>query len=185
MAKNHWGNEAMKEYTENEKSTITKLMRTTKNAVMQKKFQVILLHMNGHTNVKIAEITTLNVQTIGIYINTYKQLGTEGLVPKKPSGRPHLLSKEQEKLLLETISIKCPDEAGIGGFKNWTSKLACQWVLNEFGVQYSTNGMLDLLHRLGLSYTRPTYVLAKADAQKQKQFKEDFEVIKKTPRWRS
>jgi len=39
--------------------------------------------------------------------------------------------------------------------------------------------MLDLFNRLNLSYTRPTYVLAKADAGKQEQFKETFEDIKK------
>jgi len=38
--------------------------------------------------------------------------------------------------------------------------------------------MLDALHRLGLSYTRPTYTLAKADPQKQEEFKKDFEFLK-------
>jgi len=37
-----------------------------------------------------------------------------------------------------------------------------------------------MFHRLKLSYTRPTYVLAKADPEKQKQFREDFETVKKT-----
>ena len=32
---------------------------------------------------------------------------------------------------------------------------------------------------MGLSYTRPTYVLAKADKQKQEQFVQDFEKVKK------
>ena len=172
-------------YTESEKSEITELMRTTNNKVMHRKYQVIHLHMNGYKNTKIAEITTLNVQTVGIYINTYKQLGVVGLKPKKSSGRPHLLTKEQEQLLYETISAKNPDDVGFDGIMNWTSKFACQWVLKEFGIQYSTNGMLDMFHRLGLSYTRPTYVLAKADPKKQEQFKEDFEVIKKTHRWQN
>ena len=147
---------------------------------MHRKYQVIHLHMDGYKNIEISKITTLDPQTVGIYINTYKQHGVTGLIPKKPSGRPHFLAKEQEQLLYETISAKCPDDVGFDGIMNWTSKLACQWVLKEFGVQYSINGMLDVFHRLGLSYTRPTYVLAKADPKKQEQFKEDFEAIKKT-----
>ena len=75
---------------------------------------------------------------------------------------------------------KTPEDVGFDGIKNWTAKLACLWVLKEFGVQYKDNGMLDMFHRLKLSYTRPTYVLAKADPQKQQQFKEDFEAIKKS-----
>ena len=84
-------------------------------------------------------------------------------------------------MLYETVSKKTPDEVGFDGFKNWTSNLICQWTAKEFDVKYSINGMLDLLHRLKLSYTRPTYVLAKADPEKQAQFKADFEAVKKTP----
>ena len=72
-----------------------------------------------------------------------------------------------------------PEEVGFDGIRNWTAKIACRWVLKEYGVQYAVNGMLDLFQRLVLSYTRPTYVLAKADPAKQEQFKEDFEVVKK------
>ncbi len=39
--------------------------------------------------------------------------------------------------------------------------------------------MTIVLKRLGLSYTRPTYTLAKADPEKQKQFVQDFEECKK------
>ena len=35
------------------------------------------------------------------------------------------------------------------------------------------------MNRLNLSYTRPTYVLAKSDKEKQEKFKQDFEVLKK------
>lgn len=41
--------------------------------------------------------------------------------------------------------------------------------------------MAVILHRLNLSYTRPTYVLKKADKEKQESFKQDFEELKKTP----
>ena len=39
--------------------------------------------------------------------------------------------------------------------------------------------MRDVFYRLNLSYTRPTYVLAKADTQKQAEFNEKLEKIKK------
>ena len=171
----------MKKYSKQEIKKIVELLRSTKNTVMHRKYQVIFLHMKGHTNNKISEMTTLHEKTVGTYVNTYKTYGVEGLIPKKSSGRPSFLSKEQERLLYETVSGKTPDEVGFDGFKNWTSKLICQWRAKKFDIKYSINGMLDLLHRLKLSYTRPTYVLAKADPEKQAQFKTDFEEIKKTP----
>ncbi|GGK06293.1 hypothetical protein GCM10007063_31000 [Lentibacillus kapialis] len=39
--------------------------------------------------------------------------------------------------------------------------------------------MRALLPRLGLSYTRPTYTLAKADPEKQEAFREEFATAKK------
>lgn len=54
-----------------------------------------------------------------------------------------------------------------------------QWVIKEFNISMSHRGIAYVLHRLNLSYTRPTYVLAKADKEKQEKFKNDFEVLKK------
>jgi putative transposase len=172
-------------YTKEEAKAIKKAQRTTKNPAMQRKFLVLRLHMKGLTNKKIAEIADLSQHTVGIYINTYKKTGMEGLVPKKSPGRPHFLNESQERHLYETISSKTPDDVGFDGMMNWTAKLACLWVENEYGIKYSTNGMLDMFHRLNLSYTRPTYVLTNADPEKQEQFKKDFEVVKKTDRWRN
>jgi putative transposase len=135
--------------------------------------------MKGYTNKKIAEIIDMSPHTVGIYVNQYNTFGADALVPKNPPGRPRFLTKEQEQQLYITISQKTPEEVGFDGVMNWTAKIACHWVYREFGVQYHVNGMLDMFHRLNLSYTRPTYVLAKADPNKQEQFKEDFEGVKK------
>lgn len=42
-------------------------------------------------------------------------------------------------------------------------------------------GMAEVLYRLNLSYTRPTYVMKKADKNKQEKFKNYFEELKKMP----
>ena len=169
----------MGKYDEEEIRAIEKLIKATKDTVMLRKYQVVYLHMKGYTNVQISEITTLHEKTVGVYVNAYKLSGADALVPKKPSGRPSFLSEEQEAWLYKTIKENTPEEVGFEGIRNWTAKIACLWVLKEFGVQYSVNGMLDLFHRINLSYTRPTYVLAKADPEKQEQFRDDFEVVKK------
>ncbi len=50
---------------------------------------------------------------------------------------------------------------------------------NRFGVEFSERGMRDVFYRLKLSYTRPTYTLAKAEPIKQEEFREKLEGIKK------
>ena len=175
-----WGGE-MKHYTKEEIEAVEKLMNEAKNRVMYRKYLVVSLHMKGHTNLRIAEMLNLDKNTVGVYINSYNARGADGLVAKKPPGRPRFLTEEQEQKLYKTIKEKTPDEVGFTGVMHWTAKIACDWVLKEFGVAYRPNGMLEMFHRLKLSYTRPTYVLAKADPKKQEQFKEDFEGVKKTP----
>ena len=55
------------------------------------------------------------------------------------------------------------------------------YVEREWGVTYTVRGMSLLMERLGLSYTRPTYTLAKADPEKQRVFLEEtFPDLKKT-----
>ena len=44
--------------------------------------------------------------------------------------------------------------------------------------------MRDMLLRLGFSYTRPTYSLARASQEKQEGFKQEFEQLKNFDSWR-
>ena len=169
----------MIDYTSEQKREIKKLMRKEKNVVMHRKYQVIHLHMRGYTNKFISKIVDLHEQTVGIYIKTYNEQGKEALVPKKSPGTPSYLTKEQESKLYDVIKEKTPNEVGFENNYNWTAKMVCLYVKNEFDVNYSINGMLDLMHRLNLSWTRPTYVLAKADPKEQEEFKEKFEEVKK------
>jgi len=171
----------MKNYEKVEIKEMKRLLRKTKDTVIYRKYQSVLLHMKGYNNTKIAELVDVDRKTVGRYIQRFKEGGIEALIPKKSTGRPRLLDKYQEQELYMTISGSIPEDAGFDGIKNWTAKIACEWVFRKFGVRYSVNGMLEMFHRLNLSYTRPTYVLAKADPVKQAQFMADFEDIKKTP----
>jgi transposase len=62
---------------------------------------------------------------------------------------------------------------------NWTSPLAKDWIEREFNVIFAARSVRELMHRLGLSYTKPTYTLANADPQKQEIFKQEFAEVKK------
>jgi transposase len=181
MSKKQWWWRNMVKYTKADVKEMKRLLRKTKDTVMYRKYQSVLLHMKGYNNKEIAELVDVDRKTVGRYVQQFKVGGIEALVPKKSTGRPRLLDKFQEQELYMTISNNTPEDAGFDGIKNWTAKIACEWVFRKFEVRYSINGMLEMFHRLNLSYTRPTYVLAKADTEKQAQFMTDFDDIKKTP----
>ncbi|WP_431195581.1 winged helix-turn-helix domain-containing protein [Geobacillus stearothermophilus] len=53
------------------------------------------------------------------------------------------------------------------------------YVEKHFGVCISREALRKLLHRKGLSWTRPTYTLAKGDPDRQKHFEKQIDFIKK------
>lgn len=164
----------------NQLEIIQKAMHDTKSTKMFIKYQAISLHLRGYKNINISAITGINTHTVGKYIKIFKDLGIDGLIPKQPKGAICKLTIEQEQTLITTINENTPDQVGFEPYKNWNCKLVANWVLSTFGITYSITGIRDLLHRLGLSYTRPTYVLAKADPLKQAEFMKEFEAVKKS-----
>jgi len=158
---------------------ITAAMKETKSKRLYLRYQVVFLHLKGYTNKEIAGMVGLCQHTVGIYVNAYKAEGIAGLVMGKSTGAPKFLTTVQEQQLFSVITTQTPDQVGIHNRKNWDTPAARQWVKENFAVEYSARGMLKVLHRLNLSYTRPTYTLAKADPHKQEVFKAEFTVLKK------
>ena len=156
-------------------------MRKTKNLRMYKRYCVVLKHFQGFKNKTIAEMEGLEEHAVGSYIKKYKTKGLDGLAAKKAPGAPRKLNNEQEQKLISVITNNTPDEVGFECRKNWTIELIRQWVIVNFNIIIKHSSMAVILHRLNLSYTRPTYVLKKADKEKQETFKKDFENLKKTP----
>jgi putative transposase len=94
-------------------------------------------------------------------------------------GRPSFLTKEQENQVRKLLVDRRPSDVGFPSEMNWTAPLLRDWIQREFNVKYSERGTRKLLHLLGFSFTKPTYTLALADSEKQEQFKQDFEMVKK------
>ena len=155
------------------------VIKNNRDKSMHIRYMVIYHHLRGVANVDIAAMFNLCAHTVGAYINKYKTSGLTALTPAPKSGAPKRLTKEQEEMLKEVIIKTTPDTVGFPSRKNWNASLVMEWVKSNFGIKYSHSGMLKVLHRLGLSFTKPTYTLAKADPTKQEEFQASFEVLKK------
>ncbi|NOW06625.1 transposase [Clostridium beijerinckii] len=166
---------------ENEVSEIKDALKHTKSIRLYKRYSVLLKHFDGFTNRKIAEVENIDEHTVATYVKNYKANGLERLNIAQGGGAIKKINEAQEKIILDTITTKTPEDFGFESKMNWTIELVRQWVLKEFNIKMSRRGIAYVLHRLNLSYTRPTYVLAKADKEKQEKFKNDFKVLKKMP----
>ena len=141
--------------------------KAEKRSKQKKRFDAVLLYMEGYPRKQIADILHIPHRTVSYYIARYNKEGFDALFLIRQPGAPKKLSDEQEKEPVSTVCNRTPEEAGVGIFANWTAPLACAFVKKEFGVSFSNRGMQDLFARLGLRYTRPTYTLNKADPEKQ------------------
>jgi len=153
--------------------------RNETNKAKLRRLLTVRLKKENYTISQIMQITNSSEKTVYNCLNRYKTNGIAGLSTKPSTGKPNKLTEEQEHELYETIKTKLPNQVGFEPFVNWTASLAVQWVKGKYGINFSERGMRNLFERIGLSYTRPTYTLKKADPEKQEQFKQEFECIKK------
>jgi transposase len=138
------------------------------------------LYLMGTSYQQIAKILGRSERTIGTYIRSYKNHGLEGITMNFSSGKPPRLTGEQQEQLKQTIINHVPYEIGFAGKFNWTLEIIGMYIEREFGFSYSIRGISKMMHRLGLSYTKPTYTLVAADEKKQKEFVEStFPELKK------
>jgi transposase len=155
-------------------------LKYEKERRMYERYQTIRLYLLGNSVNQITTILKRSDRTIRTYINSYKEHGLDGLTMKFSPGKPPRLTEEQQAQLKQTIIDCLPHEIGFQAKCNWTLEIIAGYIEREFGKQYSIRGVSKMMHRLGLSYTKPTYTLAAADEEKQKDFVENtFPKVKK------
>lgn len=166
--------------SQEELSLIKSAMEAEKSVRVFKRYQALYLFLSGKTCREVAEIVGLTQTTVCTIHKTYQKEGLKGIPDKPIAGRPPRLNEGQRASLKATILSKVPSQVGFPAEFNWTADIIAKYIKREYGYDYSIRGITGMLSRMGLSYTRPTYVLAKADKLKQEQFVQDFEKVKKS-----
>ncbi len=109
----------------------------------------------------------------------YFKEGLAGIPDKPHPGRPRRLTEEQELAIKEMILTKLPYDVGFPAEFKWTAGLVvAKYIKREFNFEYTIRGITKMSKRLNLSYTRPTYVLAKADKQNKSNLKRTLKRLK-------
>jgi transposase len=121
--------------------------------------------LDGMSRDRAAKQAGMDRQTLRDWVIRFNAEGVEGLGDRPRSGRPPFLG-EGQMAAVKALVLRGPNPER-DGVSSWTAKDLCRMVENRFGVRYSENGMLDLLHGLGLSWqkTRPVHPQANPKAQ--------------------
>lgn len=166
--------------SQEELDIIKAAMDSEKKVRVFKRYQALHLFLSGKKRDEVAKIVGLSITTISNIRSAYKNEGIAGIPDKPVPGRPARLTEDEQAELRLVILNKVPSEVGFPAEFNWTAGIIGKYIKREYGYDFSIRGITGMLDRMELSYTRPTYVLAKADKQKQEQFVQDFKKVKKT-----
>jgi transposase len=110
-------------------------------------------------------------QTLRDWVIRFNAEGIEGLRDRPKSGRPTWLN-EGQLAVLKALVLRGPDPER-DGVSSWRAKDLCRMVEDRFGIAYSENGMLRLLHDLGLSWQKARPIHPEADRKAQARFKKN------------
>jgi transposase len=124
------------------------------------RIKAILLIADGFTYPQIEKILLLDERTLNRYKKIYIEQGIDGLVANNYQGRQCKLSEEQVKRLKEELDSRLYA----------TAEEICEYVLKTFAVQYTAQGMVQTLRRLGYRYKKAGMVPGKMDRSKQEKF---------------
>lgn len=157
---------------EEQLNEVEQRLKHEKSRRMFERYQTVKLHLIGKNNADIAVSIGRKESTVETYLRLYRNKGLDGLQMKFSPGPPEQLSKEQQDKLKKTIMDCVPHDVGFTAKFNWTLQIIGEYIHREYGKSYSIRGVSKLMHRMELSYTKPTYTLAAADEEKQKLFVE-------------
>lgn len=159
---------------------ILEALKSTKVIREYKRLQVIHLYGTNMPVEEIMQLTQLKRSAIRDIYRRYQVGGLSRIPDAERSGRPSRLTQEQVSELRDIILNKTPADVGFATHFNWTAGIAAEYINKTYGYHYSIKGVTLIFKRMNLSFTRPTYTLAKADPQKQERFQEDFKTVKKS-----
>jgi transposase len=133
------------------------------------RIKAILLLDEGFSYQQVAKILLLDEMTIRRYKKEYQKEGVDGLLENRYQGSNGNLTTQQEEALREYLKEHIYQ----------TVKSIVAYVSDTYGKDYSVEGMTHVLHRLHFSYKKTKVIPGKYNAEKQGQFKEGYEELKK------
>jgi transposase len=150
---------------------LRRLARRESNGRVISRMLAIAHALDGMDRGQAARLVGMDRQTLRDWVIRFNALGVEGLRDRPKSGRRSWLD-EGRLASLRALVLRGPDPER-DGVSTWRAKDLCRIVEQRFGVTYSENGMLRLLHDLDLSWQKARPVHPEADLKAQARFKKN------------
>ncbi len=131
---------------------LEQLQRQERNARQRDRYRAVLLALNGKTAPEIAAKLDRSRRFVQQWTYRYRDGGPDNLTERPRSGAPTKLRRDDEA----AFQIRIEDGPSGGDGVCVLRGTDLQRILKEeFGAQYTLDGVYDLLHRLGYSCLKP------------------------------
>jgi len=141
---------------------------------------IIKLNKKGKKQTEISYLLDVPQTTISYWIRNFKK--EKRLTDKPRSGRPAQITKDQKKKLKKILLDFPPPRFGGESF-GWTTKMAIQYVKDNFDVKYGMRQMQKLFHKFGLNLITPRVEHRKSSYAARTVFRMDFKKNSKKNIW--
>lgn len=154
-----------RQLSDSKRSELRKEHRKTRDGKIRDRIKALLLLDKGYSYAETAQILLLDEGTIRRHEKDY--FDSHKLAPENGGSVSHL-SEAQRQELLSHLSDKVYLHV----------KDICAYVKSTYEIEYTTSGMTKWLKANGFRYKKPHGVPAKADAQKQAEFRKKYDELK-------
>ena len=128
------------------------LIRREENGKQRDRFRMVLLALAGEQKLRIASLLGVAKSTVENWVYAYRDGGIDALWPgKAPGATPRLTPQEQEAFRQRVLDGPREED----GVCTLRGKDVLRILNDEFGAEYSLNGVYALLHRMGFSCLSP------------------------------
>jgi transposase len=158
---------------------LRRLERHKSHRPIAMRLRIVVLACQGKTAGQIAAATGTSRRPVQEWVRRYNAQGVEGLWDRPRSGQPTKLPRQQEQAFKKRL-LNGPIQGDDSGLCTLRGKDAQRILANEFGVNYSLGGAIDLLHRLGLSCLKPRPRHRKNDPEAMRQWVQDAPLLSRS-----
>lgn len=153
--------------SQSEIEVLRKLQRNLAGSSDYARVTCILMLCMGNSPSFVASCLGVDVSTVYRYRSSYLHGGVDELLENRHKGYWGLLDSRQLCALRKELREHVYTDA----------KSVARWIKSTFGVEYTPQGVVDLLNRIGFTYKKTTEVPCEADACRQEAFAEELSKV--------
>jgi transposase len=146
-------------------------IRRSYEARYDHRLHAVLMVAQGQSCNKVSQLLGDSPRAVAYWVSRFETEGLSGLADADRPGRPSKLDEHQLKMV-EAALRSHPSQYGLEG-NLWDGKMLSHYIAKQFGVELGVRQCQRLFRRLGFRLRKPRPLIAKADPEKQEDFKKN------------